>query len=243
MGRLFHYIQANKDRKNPTKEMLASREFYEAHTKEIKHVCALLEDEESVKVYKAMWKFRRTHNYKDLPKFEEEKQYFGYDFFKYQEDEKLIDCGAYDGDTIDAFERCMKGHRIKRYSTIAFEADRVNCEYIGRRKNVEVINKGVWNKEATLFFEEGNETGGRLIEDFSEIDLRDENVVEIPVCMIDDTNECDNATILKMDIEGAEWEALHGAERLIRNRRPKLAICIYHSDEDMIIVNDINIFT
>ena len=31
VGRFFHHIQANKDRKNPTKEMLASREYYKTH--------------------------------------------------------------------------------------------------------------------------------------------------------------------------------------------------------------------
>ena len=37
-----------------------------------------------------------------------------------------------------------------------------------------------------------------------------------------------------MDIEGAETEALAGAKQLIARCRPALAICIYHSDEDML---------
>jgi FkbM family methyltransferase len=38
---------------------------------------------------------------------------------------------------------------------------------------------------------------------------------------------------IKMDIEGAELAALHGAESSIRKHRPKLAISVYHSIEDM----------
>ena len=36
-----------------------------------------------------------------------------------------------------------------------------------------------------------------------------------------------------MDIEGAEMSALQGASEVIRKNRPKLTICIYHSDEDL----------
>ena len=40
-------------------------------------------------------------------------------------------------------------------------------------------------------------------------------------------------TDLKMDIEGAELDALHGAERTIRRTRPRLAICVYHRAEHL----------
>jgi hypothetical protein len=51
---------------------------------------------------------------------------------------------------------------------------------------------------------------------------------------IDSIEECKNATFIKMDIEGAEWDALHGARETIVRNKPQLAICLYHSDEDMI---------
>ncbi len=56
----------------------------------------------------------------------------------------------------------------------------------------------------------------------------------IEVTAIDNCDVCREATFIKMDIEGAEWEALHGAEKTIVRNHPTLAICIYHSNEDMV---------
>jgi len=41
-------------------------------------------------------------------------------------------------------------------------------------------------------------------------------------------------TFIKMDIEGAEVEAVSGAADIIRSQKPKLAICVYHSKEHII---------
>ena len=35
-------------------------------------------------------------------------------------------------------------------------------------------------------------------------------------------------TFVKMDLEGAELDSLKGMERILREQKPKLAICVYH---------------
>lgn len=40
--------------------------------------------------------------------------------------------------------------------------------------------------------------------------------------------------LLKLDIEGAEFETLHGAQHTIRRFRPQLAVCVYHSPQDFV---------
>jgi FkbM family methyltransferase len=48
------------------------------------------------------------------------------------------------------------------------------------------------------------------------------------------TNGLRRVDFIKMDIEGAEMDALRGAERTIRSHRPRLAICVYHSLQDFV---------
>ena len=48
--------------------------------------------------------------------------------------------------------------------------------------------------------------------------------------MIEDDQRID---FIKMDIEGAEKEALMGSKLLIMKYHPTLAICVYHKIEDM----------
>jgi hypothetical protein len=50
---------------------------------------------------------------------------------------------------------------------------------------------------------------------------------------LDDLSIAQPVTLIKMDIEGAEYAALLGARNVIARDKPLLAICVYHTQEDI----------
>ena len=146
--------------------------------------------------------------------------------------ECLVDCGAYDGDSIRDFVDFT--HNQYEY-IYAFEPDKDNIIMLNhtiqrkRIKNVEVIPKACGDKKCILRFS-ANGVGGRISENGD---------IEIQVDTIDNVVSKDKRiSIIKMDIEGAEVAAINGAKNTIQKDRPILMISIYHKKDDLYHVFD-----
>ena len=140
----------------------------------------------------------------------------------------LIDCGAYDGDSIHDFITVFPEYE----SITAFEPDRKNVEKIHDRekresiKNLTVYDKGVYSETKTLFFEEEGKSSSHLSESGgSRIEVMKIDELSIPE---------GKKALIKMDIEGSELSALEGAAETIKRLHPCLTICVYHKQEDLI---------
>ena len=163
--------------------------------------------------------------------YSEYDQYFVDGVVRLQDGEVFIDGGAYTGDTVQQLLDTAKKQGINIKEIVAFEPEDDNYKllkkFFGTKSNVKIYNKGLSGTSDTLFFKSSGVTA-RIVENEVDADSR------IEVVSIDEIPECKNATYIKMDIDGAEWDALHGAVKTIKKNRPKLAICLYHSDEDMV---------
>ncbi len=243
-GAINRYVHWKK-RKDilSVEEIKINREFWAGKSKEIERIAGLLYDEESRCVLRSMIRYRCSGEYKDLPSNSFSTQYFINDFFSYNEGECYIDGGAFDGDTIIRFKRLMRKKKIHKYLIVAFEPDHESFVQLSKaHKDVYCINKGLYSKNAILSFDANNSLTSSLVTD---TEGKDEGIIDrVEVTSIDNCSKCKNATFIKMDIEGAEYEALLGAKETIIRNTPKLAICIYHSNEDMLriieLVNSIN---
>lgn len=227
VNRLVHYIQRNNILNEDTKRL--NEAFFKNKKNEIDEVCNILSDDLSKITLKGMIQYRCSGDYKNLPPNSFSTQYFKNNFFNYFDNECFIDCGAFDGDTILRFKRIMKKNGKRHYHIVAFEPDHNNAvKLMHVCPDVKCIEKGLWNEEKILnFASDGTMTSSISLE-------QEKNVTQVPVTAIDLCQDCKSATFIKMDIEGAEYNALLGAKNTICCNKPKLAICIYHSNEDML---------
>ncbi|MDP2865479.1 MAG: FkbM family methyltransferase, partial [Elusimicrobiota bacterium] len=140
--------------------------------------------------------------------------------------EVFVDGGAYTGDTLLALIRKTKSEYERCY---AFEPAPENLAKLNslagkqRFRDVCVIGKGLWSRAETLRFAAAEGLSGSAIS-------RAGNT-SIVVDSID--NVAPDATFIKLDVEGAELEALKGAAETIKRNRPKLAVCLYHKPGDL----------
>lgn len=234
LTRPFELLILKRNQKNPTEKMLNSREYFGAHKDELEYVLGMLSDERSKDCYKALIDFRCCSVYKDLAYEPIDRQYWYNDYFKYSDDERLVDCGAYIGDSIMALLECMKERGGALTKAVAFEPDGENIKKLVRNvKEAVVMPYCVLDKSCEVSFAACGEGDSRLDDGAG---FMDASVTRVQAVALDEIPECADATIIKMDIEGAEVPALKGAERLIKTNKPKLAVCIYHKDSDMIEV-------
>jgi FkbM family methyltransferase len=204
--------------------------FAREHRQQLEQVYCLLEDEESRQVMEHYIMARLTGDVEPLCQYNRcAPDTYDYALLSLTDTDVVVDGGAFTGDTITEMESFLGG-RLKHI--YAFEPDEKNyellCRGMGARENVTCFPYGLWNEKTTLRF--GNEgTMGSKISEKAETTIR--------TVALDDlyaSGEMADVTVIKMDIEGSELEALHGAEKLIEACNPKLAICIYHKNEDII---------
>jgi len=162
-----------------------------------------------------------------------ERQYFDASIIKPQPSEVYIDAGCMDGDTILKFVEFTKAFGYNRI--YGFEPDVSNYDatknFIEKHNlhNVTLVQRGLWDSSDILNYS-CERFGGSKISDSGETQIE-----TIALCDAIDKN--DKVTFIKMDIEGAELNALYGARELIKCDKPRLAICIYHKPEDVLYIS------
>lgn len=214
---------------------LYNPEFYDANYESLNWLYNRVVDQESRDVLIAHLNGRIAGKHIDYPLAPRNKaQYFLEDIMEWNTHEVLVDAGAYDGDTVVELISKMPDS-VQRTSVYCFEPDVTNIHKIKTNNAIvnypnnqlHIVPLGVWNEKKTLKFSNvGGEQGN----------ISDAGTVSIDVDSIDNffaTNP-EHITVIKMDIEGSELQALIGASNRIKQDKPLLAICVYHKLDDLI---------
>lgn len=158
----------------------------------------------------------------------------------------VIDCGASIGDTSLLFAK-KSGINGK---VIGIEPEEKNYQLL---KRVSELNKNkiapiipvkaaVYKEDCVLELGISSLLGSHALSlyyDDWKIPLLREKVKAFKIDTLVKLLDLERVDFIKMDIEGAEIDALSGAEETIKKFKPKLAICVYHRPNDEFEIREI----
>lgn len=190
---ITNYIDEYKDHFNHA--------LLNANTQKMEKIREILCDNRLKEVFDNIVRFRYSGSDEFLIYSYNQDQYFP-DFFTqyFTKSESFIDCGAYDGKTIDSFLiKCDD----KYQEIFAFEPDPENFSLLQHRFNdffkINLFNAGVYREDTLLTFETGLGTASKICD----AENHSPNMIKIPVRSLDSALKTKTISFIKMDIEGA----------------------------------------
>lgn len=155
--------------------------------------------------------------------------YFDLDLYAPDENEVFVDLGSFTGDTILDYLKTYPSYK----RIYCFELSPANMrkiqENLSPYPNIRYIEKAAGAQKGSMRMHISSEVDSA--NSFSKTFHEDE-ASDIEITTVDDEIS-EPVTTIKMDIEGAEQDALKGCRRHIKEDHPKLLICVYHNNEDI----------
>lgn len=204
-------------------EEIFTREYAKAHWEELERVYGLLADDHSRKVLRDVVEYKLTGDIKLLRGCESEPREAWENILRPGKEEHYMDLGAYTGDTIAEFI----GYAGEWRRITALEPDPVTFAKLERNTaglhDCILYRLGAYSRYARLPFAGGAGRGSRLAAGGAMTEL---DSVDNILCG-------QTVSLINMDVEGMEAEAIAGMAKTLRRHRPKLLIAGYHRSEDL----------
>ena len=156
--------------------------------------------------------------------------YFPHDLITQFDREVFVDCGAFDGDTVRGFLE----HAGSRFEHIfPFEPDPGNRNLL--QQSITAWGAAISSRITAVPFVVGAQDGpAQFSADGSAgSHMTAGEGISVECRKLDNIAWTHLPTYIKMDIEGAEPDALRGASELLRKHMPVLAICLYHRSDHL----------
>ncbi|NLK79282.1 MAG: FkbM family methyltransferase [Bacteroidales bacterium] len=227
------------------------------HLKEFNRIYNLLEDKLSKDSMQAYLNAKINKDARYLFPYVRRPQYFSesgiVEDLTLHDNEVLVNCGAYTGDTLKDFLDVCNGRFRKIY---ACEPDPVNLEKLrdfirqaGIEDRTKVVDKCLGDKrEAVRFLSQGTmlsrvEAAGTAAGAEAAGTGGDDGVAEAGAVLVqaetlDHVLGGERASAIVMDVEGNELKVLQGGQQVIQRDEPLLALAAYHKKEDLVVLVD-----
>jgi len=149
----------------------------------------------------------------------------------------VLDCGA----NVGVFTR--RALEAGARTVVAIEVAPENIECLRRNFATEaaagrviVYPKGVWNKDDVLTLSRSSLSGGDSVALKSGSSKAGPQVPLTTIDKLAAELRLERVDFIKMDIEGAERQALEGARDTLRRFRPRMAISMEHKPDDTVVL-------
>lgn len=190
-------------------------------------------DSASRSEYLAQVRFRLRADFDGLSHPVAHPQYFPSDLFNWSNDERVVDGGAFDGDSIRTIS-AIYGNRFERL--LAYEPDPAN--FVKLMATIDALPADVRRKVAARQVALAARQGQLYVEPTASASSITSpsprpGRVAVDADRLDVLLEDVRPSFIKLDIEGAEIDALEGARTTILRDAPILAICVYHSQDHL----------
>ncbi len=202
----------------------------------------MLCDDESVRVLERIIRFRESFTAETYVPPDGQLEYFPGDvpLFRSLESVRFVDGGAYGGETTKALLEYCGTRGIPLEYSAAFEPDPGNMVRLRKEADRLVHDENsasrfflfpaaLWSSAATLQFN-GTCTSSSAVD---RTPGSPDSSCSVCAVSLDCCLYSAGPNFIKLDIEGAEGEAVRGAERIIREQKPVLAVCVYHRPADL----------
>jgi len=216
--------------------------IYKSKIDNIKKAYECLSDNQSRDIF---YQIIYSHFYRipiSFDNYDYESQYIVDGIGLIEDEISLLECGAFDGDTLEKF--CKKYKKIKL--AVALECDLGNYQKITEKifndiEKLVLLPIGSGNNNSFVTFRSDENMMSRVIDEESSISLKKDKLSQALIVKCDDIFKNFYFNKVVIDTEGCELESLLGMRRIIAEYNPDLCFAIYHKATDIFhLINEVN---